>query len=123
MTLQEFLIYPGLWLAPPYISNDLKWSKQVRSASCRANNMLAVLSKTYTYKDKNLIRTLYCTYVRPHLEFAIQAWCPYYSKGINELEKIQRKATKLIPELRHLEYEEMLKALKPDNIRSKEVER
>jgi hypothetical protein len=103
-----------------YISDDLKWSKQVRSAACKANNMLAVLNNTFTYKDKNLIRTLYCTYVRPHLEFAIQAWCPYYSKDINELEKVQRRATKLIPELRHLEYEDRLKAL---NLTTLEVRR
>ena len=44
---------------------------------------------------------LYCTYVRPHLEFAIE--CPYFTKGIDELEKIQHKATKLIPERRHLD--------------------
>jgi ribonuclease P/MRP protein subunit RPP40 len=35
-----------------------------------------------------------------------------YSKNINEPEKVRRRATKLIPELRHLEYEDRQKALK-----------
>lgn len=103
-----------------YISDDLKWEKQVRSAAGKANSMLAILNNTFTYMDKNLMKTLFCTYIRPHLEFAIQAWSPYYSTDISELEKIQRRATKLIPELRHLEYEERLKML---NLTSLEVRR
>ena len=43
--------------------------------------------------------------VRPHLEYCIQAWSPYLRKYINMLEKIQRRATKLIP---NLTYEERL---------------
>ena len=57
------------------------------------------------------MKTLYCKYVRPNLEFAIQTWNPFYNKDINELEKVQRRATKMIPELRHIDYENRLKAL------------
>ena len=85
---------------------------QVRSAAGKANSKLALLDKTFTYKEKKLMKTLYCTYVRPHLEFAIQAWCPYFIKDIKELEDVQKRATKSIPELRHLRYEERLKALR-----------
>ena len=56
------------------------------------------------------MKTLYCTYVPPHLEFAIQAWCSYLIKDIIELENIQKKATQLIPELSHMHSEERLKA-------------
>jgi ribonuclease P/MRP protein subunit RPP40 len=93
------------------ISSDLKWEKQVRSAAGKANSKLALLDRTFTYQEKNLMRTLYCTYVRPHLELAIQAWCPYLSKDVKELENVQKRATKLIPEIRHLKYAERLIAL------------
>ena len=46
--------------------------------------------------------------VRPHLEYCIQAWRPYRKKDIDKLERIQRRATKMIPELRDLSYESRL---------------
>ena len=49
--------------------------------------------------------------VRPHLEYYIEAWRPY-RKDIDMLECIQRRATKMIPELRDLSYEECLKTNK-----------
>ena len=67
------------------ISDDLKWKKQVKSAAGKANSKLAILNNTFTYKDKNLMKVLYCTYVRPHLEFAVQSWCPYIIQDIKEL--------------------------------------
>ena len=39
----------------------------------------------------------------------LQAWRPYCKKDIDMLERIQRRATKMIPELRDLSYEERLK--------------
>ena len=46
--------------------------------------------------------------VRPHLEYCIQAWRPYRKKDIDKLERIQRKVTKMIPELRNLSHESRL---------------
>ena len=56
-----------------------------------------------------MIIPLYKAIVRPHLEYCIQAWNPHLRKDVDMLEKIQRRATKLIPELRDLTYEERLK--------------
>jgi ribonucleases P/MRP protein subunit RPP40 len=73
--LNSFIISTKVILICLYqrFSDDLKWEKQVRSAAGKANSMLAILNNTFTYMDKNLMKTLFCTYVRPHLEFAIQA--------------------------------------------------
>ena len=46
--------------------------------------------------------------VRPHLQYCIQAWRPYCKKDIDKLERIQRRATKMISELRDLSYKSRL---------------
>ena len=58
-----------------------------------------MIRRNITYKEKSLIIGKYC----------IQAWNPHHRKDVDMLEKIQRRATKLIPELRDLTYEERLK--------------
>ena len=67
-----------------------------------------MIRRNIKYKENSLIVPLYKAIVRPHLEYCIQAWSPYLRKDIDMLEKIQR-ATKLIPGLRDLSYEERLK--------------
>ena len=54
---------------------------------------------------------LYKSMVRPHLEYAVQAWCPNKISDIKLLEGVQRRFTKCIPELNKLPYEMRLKNL------------
>ena len=61
------------------------------------------------YKENELIIPLYKTIVRPHLEYCIQAWRPYRKKDIDMLERVQRRATKMIQKLRNISYEMRLK--------------
>ena len=73
------------------------------------NQVINQEKHTFNHKGKKLIIPLYKAIVRPHLEYCIQAWRPYRKKDIDTLERIQRRATKMIPELRDLSYEERLK--------------
>ena len=68
-----------------------------------------MIRRNISYKDKSLIVPLYKAIIRHHLEYFIQAWSPYLRKDIDMLDKIQSRATKLIPGLRDLRYEERLK--------------
>ena len=51
----------------------------------------------------------------------IQAWRPYRKKDIDTLERIQRRATKMIPELRDLSYEERLKECGLTNLETRRL--
>ena len=92
-------------------SADMKVSEQCGIAASKGNQILGLNRRTIMYKEKQLIVPLYKLYkaiVRPHLEYCIQAWRPYCKKDIDKLERIQRRATKIIPELRDLSYESRL---------------
>ena len=91
------------------ISADMKVSEQCGIAASKGNQILGLIRRNITYKGKKLIIPLYKAIVRPHLEYRIQAWRPYRKKDIDTLECIQRRATKMIPELRDLSYEERLR--------------
>ena len=88
------------------ISADMKVSEQCGIAASKGNQILGLIRRNITYKGKKLIILLYKAIVLPHLEYCIQA---HHKKDIVTLERIQRRATKIIPELRDLSYEERLK--------------
>ena len=75
----------------------------------KGNQILRLVMRNITYKEKELIIYLNKTMVRSHFEYCIQAWRPYRKKDIDTLERIQRRTTKMIPELRDLSYEERTK--------------
>jgi len=60
---------------------------------------------------KESFNILYKTYIRPHIEYCIQAWSPYYAKDIDLLEKIQHRAIKLISQIANLLYKEHIQNL------------
>ena len=76
---------------------NMKVSEQCKIAASKGNQVLGMIRINITYKENNLIVPLHKAIVRPHLEYCIQAWSPYLRKDIDMLDKIQRRATKLIP--------------------------
>ena len=79
------------------------------SSEGKPNQILGLIRRNIVYREKELIIPLNKTIVRPHLEYCIQAWRPYRKKDIDMLERLQRRATKMIQKLRNISYEMRLK--------------
>ena len=93
------------------ISNDLKVSRQCIYAAGKANKVLGMVRRQFKNLDKTSFLILYKGFIRPHLEYAIQSWSPYLRKDIDHLERVQRRATKLVKGLTSLSYEKRLQDL------------
>ena len=82
----------GVW-----ISTDLTWKKQVESRSGKANKILGYVKRTSnSIKSIDKKRTIYLTIVRAHLAYSSPVWTPQTVDNINNIERIQRRATKCI---------------------------
>ena len=90
------------------ITDNLKPSSQCAAAVNKTMSAHIWSKRSFHYLDIESFRILYKTYIRPNLEFVMQAWSPYLDKYIKVIEKIQRQTTKMVPAVRHLHYEDRL---------------
>ena len=91
------------------IDDNLKFHTHSAAASKKANQILGIIKKSYASRDPTTIGTLIKTMVRQHLEYGNAIWGPFYKMDKRKEEPVERRATKLIPELKDKTYEERLK--------------
>ena len=93
------------------IDSSLKPSLQCSKAAKKGQVVLGQLARALTYRDKVTFFDLYKTYVRPHLEYAVQAWSPWNIGDKELLESVQKRAVGMISNLRGRTYQERLAEL------------
>ena len=90
---------PGLITSTKYVL------KQGGLLVCCSDN------STTVHADTSTIRTLYLTFIRPHLEYANQVWDPYLVKDCKLLEDVQKFACKVCLKSWNTTYDEILDTL------------
>jgi len=88
------------------------FDKHISEKVSKAYMMLGIIKRNFEHITRNCFVILYKSLVRSHLEHANSVWYPKRKMDIDKLERVQKRATKLIPELPKKSYSDRLKALK-----------
>ena len=88
------------------VSLDLnqEFCKQAATAASKGNQMLALLRRSFLSLGRITLPLFYKTLAMPHLEYGNLIWGPFNRADQQLIERVQRRSTKLVPDLRHLPY-------------------
>ena len=87
---------------------QLKFHDHTAQVTTKANRVLGLIKKSFDYLDPIMLTQLFSTLVHPILEYNNAIWGPHYTLDQRKIEKVQRRATCLLPQLQDKSYSERL---------------
>ena len=93
------------------IDKGLSFSKHIQAQINKANRVLGALKHTFSAIDQTSFPYLYKSLIRPHLEYASVIWSPKFKSDRDAIEKVQKRATRLVSGISQLPYEQRLRIL------------
>ena len=93
------------------VDDKLNFKLHISQKVAKANSMIYLIKNYFKFLDKEMLKLLIKSLIRPHLEYCSAIWSPITKTEIRRIEGVQRRATKLLPELSNLPYSERLRQL------------
>ena len=94
-----------------HVDTLLKFREQAAAAIAKATRVLAVVRRSFALLDEVTLPLLFKSLVRPHLEYGNLVWGPFNRADQKAVERVQRRATRLISSIRHHVYPTRLRLL------------
>lgn len=94
-----------------YIDNSLCFRQHVATSTTKANRMMGIIRRSFDFLTVSMFLYLFKALVRPVLEYGHSVWQPHHKMLCQEVENVQRRATKLLPCLQNKSYSERLATL------------
>ena len=93
-----------------YIDKNLLFNVHCQRIANAANRLVGLTRRLFDYLDATTFQLIYKALIRPRIEYASSVWSPVRKPGVEIIERVQRRATKMLPGMADL-YEERLKKL------------
>ena len=93
------------------IDSDLNFKVHIYGKIKLAFSMLAIINRNFFNLDKDTFKLLYKSLVRSHIEYGHSVWNPYRIGIISDLERVQKRATKMVKNCKKLSYSDRLRFL------------
>ena len=91
---------------------DLALKDHIHDKVNKAYSMLGVIRRNFKHVDKYTFVVIYKSMVRSQLEYANSVWNPHHVGLIETLEKVQKRATKMVYACKGMVYSDRLRYLK-----------
>jgi len=101
----------------------LKSEEHIDAKINTAYQMLGIINRNFIHLTPDSFVVLYKSIVRSHLEYSECVWNPHHQQLIGKLEKVQKRATKLIITVKLLKYEERLRYLDLQTLKYRRIRR
>ena len=88
------------------VDEKLDMSYQCELTAQKANCIFGCIKNSMASRSREVILPLYSVLLRPHLESCVQLWSPQHKKDMELLERVKRRATKMVRGLEHLSCEQ-----------------
>jgi len=84
------------------VDDRLTMTQQCALVANKASGLLGCIKKSVASRLRKILLPLYTSLLRLHLESCVQFWAPQFKKDEELLERVQRKATRMMRGLDHL---------------------